>query len=722
MTQDEKLLLQNARPYPFSCPTATTAFIIIDMQRDFLDPNGFGSIVCENPATFSFVRKIVPNVQRALEAARAIGMHIIFTREGHLPNLSDLPAAKKLRQTRGPNGSQSMGIGDEGPMGRLLVRGEKGHDVIDELKPYAGEPIIDKPGKGSFWSTEFHRLLLARGITHLIFAGVTTECCVTSTLRECNDRGYECCVLSDCTAGFNEQMAATSLDIVCCQNGLFGYVGHSSEFVTETEQIRQLIPSSTVNDLNSPMLPSIDQLKSLYRDGRITPHAVIKSVFDRISKYEDVNPAVWISRQSQEDVVAAAEKLCTIYAGRPLPPLFGIPFATKDNIDVEGVVTTAACESYAYTATSTAPSIQHLLDVGALYIGKLNLEQLATGLVGCRSPYGALHCFHSKSHVPGGSSSGSAVAIAAGLVSFAIGTDTAGSVRAPAALNGVVGFKPTKGTISARGAVPACQSLDTIGILAPSIADARQVWYVLDQYDSLDPYAKPPASLPTWTVDFRGPREGGFTFGVPPDSLLQLCSKEYQELFKKAVKTLQLLGGTLVDVDYTPFATAGDLIYGASLIHERLASIGYEFLSEKIDTLHPTTKLVIQKVLSSDLKGWEVYRDQAIQMKCIARGRQIFNKFEDGIDVLVVPTVPWHPTIQEIQDSPLIPNSKLGIFTHPGNVIDLCGVSVNAGWVNEGGVRLPFGITFQGGSGYDGKVLDIAAVFEKYSGENQSSV
>jgi allophanate hydrolase len=516
-------------------------------------------------------------------------------------------------------------------------------------------------------------------------------------------------------------MAATSLDIVCSQNGLFGYVGHSSEFATEVEQFRQLLPSSADYDLSSPMLPSIDQLKSFYKAGRITPEAVIKSVFDRIAKYEDINPAVWISKQSQEDVLAAARRLSAAYAGKPLPPLFGIPFAIKDNIDVEGVVTTAACESYAYTATSTAPSIQQLLDAGALYVGKLNLEQLATGLVGCRSPYGELHCFHSKYHVPGGSSSGSAVAVAAGLVSFAIGTDTAGSVRAPAALNGVVGFKPTKGTISARGAVPACQSLDTIGVLAPSVSDARQVWYVLDRYDSLDPYAKAPASLPTWAVDFRGPKEGGFTFGVPPTSLLQLCSKEYQELFKQAVDTLQSLGGKLVDIDYTPFATAGDLIYGASLIHERLASIGYEFLSEKINTLHPTTKLVIEKVLSSELKGWEVYRDQAIQMECIAKVRRIFNKFEDGIDVLVVPTVPWHPTIQEIRESPLIPNSKLGMFTHPGNVIDLCGVTVNAGWLNDGEVRLPFGITFEGGSGYDGKVLDIAAVFEKYYNEKQSS-
>lgn len=175
MATEVKLSLSNARPYGFTFLLATTAFIVIDMQRDFLDLDGFGSIVCGNPAIFSSVRKIVPNVQRALEAARSLGLHVIYTREGHLPNLSDLPAAKRSRQSSAPNGNQSMGIGDEGPMGKLLVRGERGHNIINQLKPYPGEPIIDKPGKGSFWGTGFHRLLLARGITHLILTGVTTE-------------------------------------------------------------------------------------------------------------------------------------------------------------------------------------------------------------------------------------------------------------------------------------------------------------------------------------------------------------------------------------------------------------------------------------------------------------------------------------------------------------------------------------------------------------------
>lgn len=508
-------------------------------------------------------------------------------------------------------------------------------------------------------------------------------------------------------------MVATSLDNICCQDGFFGYVKHSSDFIWWVETIRRLLPPPTLQALDSIPFPSIDQLKYLYRESLIHPEAVIRSVFDRIKKYEEINPAVWISRQTEEEVLAAAKMLSAAYVGKSLPPLFGIPFAVKDNIDIEGVMTTVACGSFAYNATSTAPSIKYLLDAGAIYIGKLNLDQLATGLTGCRSPYGIPHCFYSKNHISGGSSSGPAVAVAAGLISFAIGTDTAGSVRAPAAFNGVVGFKPTKGTISARGVVPACRSLDTIGILASSIDDARQVWYALDQYDSLDPYAKPPESLPTWAVDFRGPKEGGFTFGVPPDSLLQMCSKEYQELFKTAVNKLQLCGGTLTVIDYKPFAKAGDLIYNASLVHERLASIGHDFLMENLDTLHPVTKSIFQAVLSSDLKAWEVYRDQAIQMQCIAGARKTFDKLEGGVDVLVVPSVPWHPTIREILDGASSLNSKLGLFTHPGNVADLCGVSVNAGWVEEEeGIRLPFGITFLGGSGYDGKVLDIAADFE----------
>lgn len=175
MDAPTNLSLPNARPYAFKFPLSTTSLIIIDMQRDFVDPNGFGSIQCGNPTIFSAVRSIVPTLQKVLKVSRSLGLPVIHTREGHRPDLSDLPMSKKLRQISAPDGHHTLGIGDEGPMGRLLVRGEWGHDVIDELRPIPGEPVIDKPGKGSFWGTELHRILLARGITHLLFSGVTTE-------------------------------------------------------------------------------------------------------------------------------------------------------------------------------------------------------------------------------------------------------------------------------------------------------------------------------------------------------------------------------------------------------------------------------------------------------------------------------------------------------------------------------------------------------------------
>ncbi len=170
-----KMSLPSARPYAYNFPPATTALLIIDMQRDFVEKGGFGAIQCGNDEIHSAVRVIIPPLQKVLEVSRSIGMHVIHTREGHRPDLSDLPPSKKQRQVGNPNGHHTMGIGDRGPMGRLLVRGEWGHDIIDELRQLPGEPVIDKPGKGTVWGTDFHRVLLARGITHIFVTGVTTE-------------------------------------------------------------------------------------------------------------------------------------------------------------------------------------------------------------------------------------------------------------------------------------------------------------------------------------------------------------------------------------------------------------------------------------------------------------------------------------------------------------------------------------------------------------------
>jgi Asp-tRNA(Asn)/Glu-tRNA(Gln) amidotransferase A subunit family amidase len=260
--------------------------------------------------------------------------------------------------------------------------------------------------------------------------------------------------------------------------------------------------------------------------------------------------------------------------------------------------------------------------------------------------------------------------------------------------------------------VPACKSLDTLSIMAPTLADARKVWYIIDRHDTLDPYAKPLQSLSLWHQDFRGSRDGGFTFGVPPSSILETCSPQYQALFANTIETLRSIRGRLVDIDYAPFTAASDLLYDASLVHERIASIGHEFLLKNINSLHPTTKALFQAALDSKLEAWHVFRDQALQAEYTRSAQHTFDTLEGGVDVLVVPSAPCHPTIKEMEAEPLALNAKVGTFTHAGNVVDLCGVSVNAGWAEEGTARLPFGVTFLGGSGFDGKVLNIAAIFE----------
>ncbi|KAK3319512.1 glutamyl-tRNA amidotransferase subunit A [Cercophora scortea] len=708
------LSLPNARPYAFQFPLATTALIIIDIQRDFVDPGGFGSVQCGNDEVFSKARAIVPTVKRVLDVFRAVGGHVIHTREGHQPDLADLPAAKRLRQVSSPHGHHTMGIGDQGPMGRLLVRGEYGHDIVDELTPWPGETVIDKPGKGAFFGTNIHRVLLARGITHIVFTGVTTECCVTTILREANDRGYQCCVLDDCTQGFDAQQVTTSLDIIAGQDGLFGFVGTSSDFLAAIHESQtQLTPPSTPPLLSDNGLPPIPELISRYKKGSTSPAEVVNYIYDRIDAYQLIDPAVWIQLETRENVLKAAESLVSKYANKPLPPLYGIPFSVKDTIDVANIPTTAACPQYAYTPTSNAPAVQHVLDAGGIFIGKVNLDQLATGLSGTRSPYGVPHSVFSDKHISGGSSSGSSVSVGARLVSFGLATDTAGSGRVPAAFNGVVGFKPTKGTVSAIGLVPACRTLDTITVIAPSVADARLAWRIIAHHDASDPFSKLPRSLPAWHINYLGPRHGGFTFAIPPPSALDILTPPYRSLFTAAVQTLRASSGRLVEIDYSIFEVAGSLLYDGALLHERMTCLGLDFLRSNLDTLHPVISSLFSKALASPPTAYDVFSDQALQIQLTRKAQQVFDTLAGGIDVLVVPTTTQHPTIEAMQANPLALNSELGTFTHYANVVDLCGLNVPAGtYVDADGVELPFGITVLGGSGFDAKVFDIAAVVE----------
>lgn len=717
------LSLTAAKPYRYSFDPASTALVIIDVQRDFVDPSGFGAIQCGNEETFASVRDVVPVIKKVLDASRALGLHVIHTREGHKPDLSDLSASKKERQVNAPNGHHSIGIGDQGPMGKLLVRGEYGHDIVDELKPLPGEVVIDKPGKGSFWATSLHRKLMARGITHIFLCGVTTECCVTTTAREANDRGFECCVLRDATGGFDKSFVDISLDMISSYDGLFGFTSETKEFLSLASSLPSSVatPPRTPPDLDNLRI-DLETLQQLYRGRVFSPSDVMDTLWKRIQVYEEGKPNVWIHLRPKEDIMAAAEALGQKYARTSpdqLPVLYGVPFAIKDNFDVAGMPTTAGCPGYTYIPKETAPVVSLLLAAGAILVGKTNMDQLATGLSGCRSPWGNVRSVYGANRISGGSSSGSAVAVAAGLVTFSLGTDTAGSGRVPAALNGIVGLKPTKGTLSARGIVPACRTLDTASIFALSVDETRKVWHVLDEPDERDNFSKDAYTLPLSLSDFRGV-PGHFTFATPPPSALDSAEPAYRKCFETAVAALEELSGKpnnpLSDEEYKPFSQATELLYKGTLVHERIASIGHEFISQNMDKLHPTTRALFQAVYSKPDQPWQVFADQAVQMEATKFAATLFGMghlseitARGHLDVLVLPTVGCHPTVNEMEADPIGLNARMGTFTHFANVMDLCAISVHAGWTEDG---LPFGLSLVAGKGMDGRLLSIAVAFE----------
>lgn len=524
-------------------------------------------------------------------------------------------------------------------------------------------------------------------------------------------------MLEDCTAGFDTQQVTTALDTICGQDGLFGFVGNSTEFIAATTDLVSTYAVNGPLSLAADKLPSIESLLYHYRNGTLKPADVVNAIYDRIDRCNSgSNKAIWITLKSRAQTLATVKELCTQYAGKPIPPLFCIPFSVKDNIDVAGLPTTSALESLSVTPCKSAPAVQHLLDAGALVIGKVNLDQLATGLAGTRSPYGIVHSVFSAAHLSGGSSSGSAVSVAEGLVAFSLGTDTAGSGRVPAALNHVVGLKPTIGTVSACGVAPAVRSLDTISIMANSIRDARSVWRIIAQNDAGDAFAKSPASLALWHSDFRGPRVAGFTFAVPPASSLQVCSPTYRAQFHDSIAALEAFGGRRVpdaDFDYAPFERAGALLYSGALLYERIHSIGPDLLSKHAGALHPTTQKVLLPTLANPPSAATILADQLLRRTLTHTAQRTFDKLRGGIDVLVVPSVPHHPRIADMEAAPLTLNAEMGTFTHFGNVLDLCGVSVPMSMYEENGVRLPFGITLLGGAGMDARVLGIAEVVER---------
>lgn len=395
--------------------------------------------------------------------------------------------------------------------------------------------------------------------------------------------------------------------------------------------------------------------------------------------------AIWITRVSNSEIRERASALSA--EGPRGRPLWGVPFAVKDNIDVAGIPTTAACPAFSYVPKEHAPSVAELLEAGAVLIGKANLDQFATGLAGVRSPYGVPRNLFDPALVPGGSSSGSAIAVAAGIVSFALGTDTAGSGRVPAAFGNIVGLKPTVGSVSVRGMVPACRSIDTISVFARSVDEALTVQRVLAFPDDLDPYCRAaPFDHLRRTAMPPAPRVKVAAFG-------DLCDLAEAEATHRAAALLRA-----EPVDIAPFLEIARLLYDGPWVAERTAALS-GFLRDHAADCYPTTRAILEGGLHRrTVDAFDAFHKLADARRVAAR------LFRDA-DALILPTAPFCPTLAELEADPIGPNSRLGTFTNFVNLCDLAAIAVPAGFAPDGH---PVGVTLVGPAWSEGRLAALA--------------
>jgi len=415
----------------------------------------------------------------------------------------------------------------------------------------------------------------------------------------------------------------------------------------------------------------------------------------RTATTENTEPdAAWITRFEAPMTAASTSSSA---------PLAGLRFAAKDNIDVAGVPTTAACPSFAYTPDHNATVIDRLLAAGAMLAGKTNLDQFACGLNGTRSPYGAVRNAFNPAYVSGGSSSGSARAVAIGEVDFALGTDTAGSGRVPAGLNNIVGLKPSKGLISAHGVFPAAQSVDCVSILATTVATAVRVLEVAAAHDPKDPYSR---ALAMERTAFAA----AFRFGVPADPEF-FGDALARRAFSNAVAALEALGGQAVEIDYAPLAEAAALLYDSALVAERYAAVRGFFDHSADAVIEPVRSILAAGSRYSAADVYEAqHKLQALAQRASAMWAQI--------DVLVVPTAPTHCTIEAMQADPVVRNRELGHYTNFVNLLDYAALSLPASIRPDG---LPFGITLIGRAGSDWQLADLGQRFHHATGLPQGA-
>ena len=422
--------------------------------------------------------------------------------------------------------------------------------------------------------------------------------------------------------------------------------------------------------------------------GKTTAYAVAQETLSRLEAYDAVQPQVWISRAGANEILAAARSVDERVAAGESLPLAGVPFAVKDNIDVSGFATTAGCPAFAYTPDASATVVEKLLAEGAICVGKTNLDQFATGLVGTRSPFGIPRNAYNGAYVSGGSSSGSAVAVAAGLVPFALGTDTAGSGRVPAAFNHLIGLKPSKGRWSTSGLVPACRTLDCITVFTDAVQDARLVDRVVAGFDAADPYSR----------DLTARELQSRRIGIPRiDQRVWFGDGESERLYNRALEVLAVDAG-LVEIDIDFLNEAAALLYSGPWVAERAAAIA-DLLADDPDAIDETVRAVVAP--GADIPATElfngIYRLAALQRQA--------EEMWQGIDMLAFPTTGTTYRVAELLAAPVVLNSHLGAYTNFVNLLDMAAIAVPAGARdNDTG----FGITLIGPAGTDLALMDAA--------------
>lgn len=445
-------------------------------------------------------------------------------------------------------------------------------------------------------------------------------------------------------------------------------------------------------------------LRDRLDSGRWTAEGVVGEVSRRIAAADARQPNVWITQTPVDELSRRVRQIEDRRRAGDRLPLFGVPVAVKDNIDVAGLPTTAACREFAYTPERSAFAVQRLLDAGAVVVGKTNLDQFATGLVGTRSPYGACRSTFNVDYISGGSSSGSAVAVAAGLASISLGTDTAGSGRVPAGFNNLVGLKPSLGRVSTRGVVPACRSLDAVSVFALSVADAYEMLDVIGAYDPADAYARrfPPQGAPASGPG--GPLAGGtFRFGRPAyDQLRFFGDHAYEAGYHAAVEAMRRLGGVEVVVDFAPFADTARLLYEGPWVAERVTGIR-DFWEKHANLVFPVTRQILSAAAKFDAAATF---DAMHKLAALARTAE--SQWEQ-MDLLLLPTAGTTYTVEQVLADPIASNTNLGYYTNFVNLLNLCGLALPASFTEAG---LPFGVTLLAPAGREDLLRAVGARFE----------